>query len=149
VTTATVSQRIVAFLIDLVPIVFVASVMGILWRTSSLPAVWMIPPPVVGAAYFLLRDVTGASPGKAALGLRVVAKDGGESSVGQRVLRNVVFVLGPVVAIVPGLKTWMIVTVPVSSLVLLDFVFLLIQGERFSDKMAGTKVVRVSSHRAA
>lgn len=92
-------------------------------------------------AYWLFRDVNGASLGKLVVGTKVVGRNGGPASTQQRIVRNIVLVLPmlvdfiPVIGVFFGQGAFGLVS-------LLECIFLLATGERISDKLADTAVVR-------
>jgi uncharacterized RDD family membrane protein YckC len=124
-----------AVLIDAVPIIIVSLILG--W----VPIAGGMLVGLISIAYWLLRDINGASPGKMLLGLKVVRKDGSESGTQERILRNVTLIAGGVFALIPlaGL-----VLGPAIGLAMgiVELVFLLTQKERLGDRIAGTTVVR-------
>jgi uncharacterized RDD family membrane protein YckC len=139
---ASTAQRLLAYLIDVVPIV----VLGLILGSTSTTAIW------IAAAYLLLRDVGGASPGKLVLRLRVVGKDGASATVAQRVLRNVTLgAQAAAIAVVPlagfGLMGLIVRFVP-SLLLTIDGAYLLDKGLRLSDRLVGTRVVGSMKHGA-
>jgi len=91
-------------------------------------------------AWWLLRDLPGASLGKRLLGLKVVRRDGSPSDVRARLLRNLTLIPGPLFSLIPiaGL------TGPVVSLclVLVEVGFLVLRHERLGDRLAGTMVIQ-------
>jgi uncharacterized RDD family membrane protein YckC len=126
--------RVAGYLIDVLPTLLLALV-------AWIPIVGIIFMGLVLVPYWLLRDVTGGSLGKLLLGLKVVARDGSPATVGARILRNVPLILGPACAIVPFLGY--IFTIPVSgTVILIEGIMLLSQGERLGDRLAKTIVVR-------
>jgi len=100
---------------------------------------------VVGFAYMLLKDglLDGASPGKKALGLRVVAVDSGAGATyGDSLKRNLIFAIPNLITIVPVLG---VMIAPVLAL-LVYLVELYIagmdpRGRRYGDHIARTQVV--------
>ncbi len=124
-------SRVLAWIIDVIPALVLGIVVG-----------WV---PILGGivlvAYWLLRDITSASLGKLALGLRVVAKNGTPAEQGARVLRNLPLAIGPAFMIIPlaGLALGPVIALIVNFI---EGVFVLAQGERLGDKIAGTMVVR-------
>lgn len=133
-TSADKSLRAAAYLIDIVP-AFLISLFGVI------PVLGAILAGLLMAPYWLLRDVTSASPGKLLLGLRVVSKDGKPPAKGKLVLRNLLLSIGPGILIIPLLG--MFVGPVVGFIVIvLETIFLLTQGERLGDRWAGTVVVK-------
>lgn len=97
--------------------------------------------PLVAITFHLLRDTTGASPGKSLLGMKVMAKDGAEAPNSSRVLRNVLFAIPAAFMILPiighvigGLLSF--------ALVVTELIMLLSTGERIGDRIANTVVIK-------
>lgn len=99
---------------------------------------WLFLGSALVLAYFTLFDaIAGATPGKMALGLRVLGPDGGKPSLGQALKREAFTVVGSIPFIGPllaiGAWAWIIVTIRQSPIR---------QGKH--DLLAeGTRVVRV------
>jgi len=132
-------QRIVAFVIDAVIIVVSAGMIGYTVQLAGIRAWgggWLVT-----AVGLLLKDIFGASPGKFIVGLRVVGKDAKDTNFGRRLARNVPLALAPAVADIPVLNN-AIVGLTATFIACVDGVFLLLQGDRIGDKIAGTSVVR-------
>lgn len=127
--------RIGAVLIDVVPIIIVSIILGFV------PIAGAILAGLISIAYWLLRDINGASLGKMLLGLKVVRKDGSESGTQERILRNVTLIAGGVFSLIPLAG---IVLGPAIGLCvgIVELVFLFTQKERLGDRIAGTTVVR-------
>jgi len=140
--SATPGQRAGGYLLDLIPPMLVVLPLQLLhfipvvgtFLASFLAGIVLFP-------YWLLRDVTGASPGKHFLGLRVAAKDGGAATTGSRILRNLPLAVGPALLLIPVLGAFMapVVAIP---LVLTETILVLSKNERLGDKIAGTVVVK-------
>ena len=135
---AGVELRAGAYIIDLAPAMVVSFCLS--WLPSG-GTVWA---GVFLLAWWLLRDITGASIGKRMLGLRVVLQDGGESGPRERILRNVTLIGGPVSMLIPvaatvaGSAMGLVITViEIASLVMLK--------RRLGDMMAGTAVIKKSA----
>jgi uncharacterized RDD family membrane protein YckC len=109
---------------------------GLIW----LPAGGPFLSGVVLAAWWLLRDLTGASPGKLLLGLRVVRQDNSPSDLRQRMLRNITLVPGPLLSLI-GIAGFGGPAISV-CLILVEVGFLWVRHERLGDRLAGTMVVR-------
>jgi uncharacterized RDD family membrane protein YckC len=90
----------------------------------------------------LLRDLTGASLGKKALGLLVVKKDGTPSGTKERLLRNVPIAIGPAMLIIP-LPDSIMARIIAGFLILIEAVLLFVKKERLGDMLAGTSVTKV------
>ena len=86
---ASVSERIGAYILDalLITVVVVA--------VFYLAAPWRAYTGFATVAFVLFRDITGQSPGKRNLGLRVLRLDGSTPAVWALVLRNVTLAFGP------------------------------------------------------
>ena len=133
-----VGARVGAYLIDVIPAVIVAVILG--W----IPIVGAIMAGFVLLAYWLLRDITGSSLGKLVLGLKVVRKDGQESGTKERLLRNITLVIGPALLIIP--LAGMVLAPIIAGLIgLTEAVLLLAKKERLGDMLAGTTVVKKSA----
>ncbi len=126
--------RVCAYLIDCIP----AMLIGLL---NLIPIAGAVICGLLSTPYWLLRDVTGASLGKLVLGLRVVSKDGSNSTVGQRVLRNLTLAIGPALLIIPLLGI-MLCAIIGGVIGLVEIIFFLTQRERLGDRFAKTAVVR-------
>ena len=127
--------RIGAVLIDVIPIIIVSVVFG--W----IPIAGLMLTGLIGIAYWLLRDINGASLGKILLGLKVVKKDLSPSETKDRILRNVTLVPGYVMMLIP-LAGYVLAPAISFCMGVLELVFLLTQKERLGDRIAGTTVVR-------
>jgi uncharacterized RDD family membrane protein YckC len=97
--------------------------------------------PLCAVTYHLLRDIQGQSPGKYLIGMRVISKTGGDSTNGQRVLRNLPLAVPAMFMIIPiighfigGLLGFVIVTT--------ELIMLLAAGERLGDRLANTMVIK-------
>ena len=127
--------RCCGYLIDMVPAMLVGILLGLV------PVAGPMLTGIVLIAYWLLRDINGASPAKMLLGLRVVSKGGGESSAQERILRNVTLIVGPVFLLIPlaGVVVGPLIT---CGTLVLELFFLITRKERLGDMLAGTAVVR-------
>ncbi len=92
-------------------------------------------------AYWLLRDVGGASIGKLLLGLEVRNADGTESTTGARLLRNITLVVGWALFALP-LIGFLLGTPVILLMVLAEIIMLLATGNRLGDRLGKTIVVR-------
>src|SRR5262245_41653013 len=90
------SRRIVAFLIDSVPALVIASVL------NAFPPLNLFAAAACGG-WFLLRDVKGASIGKRIMGLEVLSKSGQRASTGQLIGRNIPFALPCIALVIPAI----------------------------------------------
>ncbi len=128
------SQRAFGYLIDVLPLLLIGLI-------SLIPFVGIILYGFILIFYWLLRDITGGSLGKMAMGIKVVAKDGGPASMGARILRNATLAVPGLVLAIP-LVGYIGGPVCGSTMVLLEVFMLLGSGERVGDKIAGTVVVK-------
>ena len=135
---ATKEQRFITYLIDVIPAFFVSILFG--W----IPILGAILVGMILGSYWLLRDVTGGSLGKLALGLRVRSRDGSEAGVGSRILRNLPIAFGPALLILP-LIGYVLAPTIAFLLIITETIMLLTQGERLGDRLAGTGVFRLDS----
>jgi uncharacterized RDD family membrane protein YckC len=128
-------MRIGGYLIDVIPTVLMGLVLG--W----IPIIGAVILGFVLLAYWLLRDITGASLGKLVLGLVVVKKDGTPSGTKERILRNLPLAIGPAMLIIP-LAGYVIAPSVAGIIVLTEIVLLLAKQERLGDMLAGTTVIK-------
>lgn len=126
--------RVAGYFIDVVP----AVVLGLV---ALIPFIGLICAGLLLVPYWLLRDITGASLGKLALGMRVVRQDGQPASKGALMLRNLPLIAAPACMLIPFLGYFLFGPVAI-IVVLIEGILLLSQGSRLGDKMAGTVVVR-------
>ena len=134
IVVASKASRIAGYLIDVgISLLFIVFL--------AIPVIGQFIFGIAGAIFFLFRDINGASPGKILLGNEVIARNGSKASGKQKVLRNLLLALPDIAEIIPigGL-----VLGPVAVLVIfgLETVVLVATGERLSDKIAGTMVVK-------
>lgn len=92
-------------------------------------------------AYWLLRDIHGASLGKLMLGLRVVQCDGQPATAGALMLRNLIYAAPHLLHFIPYLGTFLIIflIVPLKSL---EALLVAATDRRLGDRMAGTIVIK-------
>ena len=126
--------RICAYLIDCIPVVLL-SFLNLIPIAGPMMCGFLVTP------YWLLRDVTGASLGKLMLGLKVLNKDGSDSTTRQRVLRNVTLAAGPAFLIIPLIGIVLFAVIG-GILGLIEIIFFLTQRERLGDRLAKTTVVK-------
>lgn len=127
-------RRVIAFLIDVVPMMLVALV-------HFVPIIgWMLYG-LIHACYWLFRDFAGASLGKAALGAYVTREDGSPATTMQCVLRNVPLAIPGIIGMVPLIGIFF---EGVSALIIFggEALLLLLTGRRLGDWIAGTTVYR-------
>ncbi len=92
------------------------------------------------AAYWLCRDLLRPSLGKKALGLEVVGMNGERATDQQLILRNIPFVIAPLVSMIPFLG--IVASPPIGLLVMVgELVMFITQGQRFGDQLAKTQVL--------
>lgn len=130
-----VGLRAGAYLIDVIPAIIAAVVLG--W----IPILGGVLLGFILGAYWLLRDIKGASLGKMLLGLHVVRKDGAPSTEKQRILRNITIAAGPLLLVIP-LGGLFIAPIVAFILIVTEIVLLLSKKERLGDMLAGTTVVK-------
>jgi uncharacterized RDD family membrane protein YckC len=126
--------RVGAMLIDLL----IALIPAVL---DMIPGIGQALYGLILAVYWLMRDINGASFGKALLKMRVVDQSGAPSTTRQRILRNVPLALPAIGMAIPFLG---LVLGPLAegSALIIESVVLLLAGRRIGDMIAGTKVVR-------
>ena len=127
-------RRVLAFLIDIVPMLLI----GLLHFVPIIG--WMVHG-LLHALYWLLRDVNGSSPGKAVLGTYVASRDGGASTRGQRILRNVTLAAPGFLGMIPLIGVVLEFFLAL-ALFGLEGLLLLTTGKRLGDRIAGTTVLR-------
>jgi uncharacterized RDD family membrane protein YckC len=132
--SAGVELRAGAYLIDLAP------AMVISFCATFLPVGGTTAAGVLLLAWWLLRDITGASVGKRMLKLRVVRQDGSESGPRERVLRNVTLIGGPVFMLIP-VSTGVMGSVTGLILIVIEMAALVMLKRRLGDMLAGTAVI--------
>ena len=125
---ASIGQRFGAFLVDLVismVIVFAGLVVGVLLYVGGFAAFVFI----IAHFIFVVWLVTtrGQSPGKMAIGIKIVKTDGSSAKLGSVLLREII---GKIVSAI---------------VLLLGFIWILFDGKRqgWHDKIAETVVVKV------
>jgi uncharacterized RDD family membrane protein YckC len=128
------TKRIVGFLVDVIPSLFLGLI-------NLLPVLGWIVHGFLSALYWLLRDITGASLGKMVTGSIVVREDGGPASTAQKILRNLPWAIPGFVGMIPlvGIIFEMILGVVILGI---EGILLFATGRRLGDRLAGTTVVR-------
>ena len=136
-------HRLLGGLIDVVVIAGLGAGAGLVMRGATPSPLFFVVGRLLIAAYLLVRDVTGASPGKHRMKLAVVAADGSPADVVQRVLRNVTVAVAPLSAGIPFAMqlSWL--------LVLVEVALVLLGRARLGDLLAQTKVVSTAPAAAA
>ena len=126
--------RCLGYLVDFAPTVCVSVLLY--W----LPLGWGRFAGILLLLWWLLRDISGASPGKRMFGLRVIAISGAQTTVAQRIVRNATLIAAPVLMILQ-LNESSVALVPVGT-ILFETALLLTLGRRLGDRIAGTDVVK-------
>jgi uncharacterized RDD family membrane protein YckC len=130
---ANTSQRLFAGFVDVGPLMLISLVGSVLMAPFDPSAV---AARLIAAAGLLLKDITGASPGKWLAGLRVTDRDGRPAGTVRRVLRNVTIAAVLVLLGVPILGRFAAV------ICLIEMALVLVRRDRLGDRLAGTTVVR-------
>jgi uncharacterized RDD family membrane protein YckC len=127
-------RRVIAYVIDLVPMILLAVL-------HFLPIVGWMFYGLIHACYWLFRDYTGASLGKAALGAYVTSEDGSPSTTRQRIIRNVPLAIPGIIGMIPLVGIFFEAAF---ALVIFggESLMLLLTGRRLGDYLAGTTVYR-------
>lgn len=135
--------RLAACLIDAVPAIVMLVLFG--W----IPIAGPMLAGLLLTVYWLLRDISGRSLGKLALGLVVVKRDGQPSEIKDRILRNLTLVIGPVLLILPFVG--MVLGPAVAGVMgVSELIVLIVKQERLGDMLAATAVfTEVPAARAA
>jgi|SRR5215475_3617718 len=133
-TFASKGSRFGGFLIDIAITLLIAFLLII-------PVIGQEIVGILWIAYFLFRDINGASPGKMALGNTVISKTGGPATSMQKIGRNFLLVLPDLALLIPGLGYF---ASPLVFLLILGIegITLLTTNERLSDKLANTMVIK-------
>lgn len=126
---------ILALLLCMIPLILVGWIPFVGWIILWLGI------PVVNITFHLLRDITGTSPGKFLLGLKVVNKNGTEAPTSARVLRNILFAIPGLCMFVPLVGHFIGILVGF-VIVITEIIMLLTQNERVGDRFANTMVIR-------
>jgi uncharacterized RDD family membrane protein YckC len=125
-------RRVLAYLIDAVPIVLLAVL-------HLLPVIgWMLYG-LIHACYWLLRDYNGASIGKSVMGSMVVDESGGPATTQQRILRNLPLAIPGLLGMIPFIGIF----IEAGFAVVIftgEAILLLATGRRLGDRIAGTNV---------
>jgi uncharacterized RDD family membrane protein YckC len=139
---ASIDRRLFAYAIDILVAWALSSALGA--GSKGSPMIW------AGVTFLLLRDLAGASPGKLILGMRVVRRDSPNRSagVGRRLGRNLVMALAAARAVpwpIGGPWAFQALTLIAAVAHVFDGGHLWDTGERLSDRVFGTAVVRRSA----
>jgi uncharacterized RDD family membrane protein YckC len=134
---ASVVVRALGYLIDLLP-TFLAIPFFLI------PILGQIVAGALLCAYWLLRDINGASLGKTALGCRVATMRKGEETLQkQRIFRNLPLTIIPLSLMIPFIGFFLVLLVgPI--VIVLETISLLTTGRRIGDMLAGTTIVMKS-----
>ena len=128
-------NRLAAGVIDALLIAAVFVAFGFVMRGSTPSPLFLVLGRLAIAAFLLLRDLPGASPGKRRRRLQVVSATGAPAPAGSLVLRNVTLAVAPLSAGIP-------VAVQVAwLLVLAESVLAALGRARLGDLLAQTRVV--------
>jgi uncharacterized RDD family membrane protein YckC len=126
--------RIVAFLLD--------EIIGIILGTVALvPVIGQLVGGFLLTVFWLFRDVNGGSPGKMALGLVVVNRSGGASTIKQRITRNLPFAISIAPLVVPFVGYEIAIVLELIAITL-EVGSLLFTGDRLADRLVGTTVAK-------
>ena len=130
---ANTSQRLFAGFVDVGPLMAITIVGSILMSPFDPSAV---AARLLAGVGLLMKDITGASPGKWLAGVRVTDRDGRPASMVRRVLRNVTIA-----------AVLLLLGVPVAGrlaavVCLIEMALVLLQRDRLGDRLAGTAVIR-------
>ncbi len=127
-------RRVLAYLIDIVPMLVLAIV-------HFIPILGWMFYGLLHALYWLLRDINGASPGKSVMGSYVGTESGSVSTNQQRILRNVPLAIPGLLGMIPllGLPIEFFAALAIFGL---EAILLLTTGRRLGDRLAGTNVFR-------
>jgi uncharacterized RDD family membrane protein YckC len=131
---AGVELRAGAYLIDLAPAMVLSLCLSWLQDGGTIVA------GVVLLAWWLFRDITGASLGKRMLKLRVVRQDGADSGPRERILRNVTLIGGPVAMLLPVTGTF-VGSFAGLVITLIEMATLVLLKQRLGDMLAGSAVI--------
>ncbi|HEX4169358.1 MAG TPA: RDD family protein [Bryobacteraceae bacterium] len=127
-------RRVAAYLIDIIPMLFLALV-------HLLPIFgWMLYG-LIHVCYWLLRDINGASPGKLVVGSYVANADGTASTTSQRIMRNVPLALPGIIGMIPLIGIFFEFGFAV-IIFAGEAILLLATGRRLGDRLANTQVFR-------
>ena len=123
--------RLIAALIDFV-------IGAVLVAIGLVPGVNILAS-LIDTAFWLLRDINGASPGKAIMGLEVKTQGGRTPTKFALMLRNLPF--APlIIQIIPVIGN---IILPIVGLIaFIELILILVSDRRIGDYLAGTKVMK-------
>jgi uncharacterized RDD family membrane protein YckC len=130
---ANTSQRVVGGLIDVAPLLVVTAIIGVFAGPLD---VSMTATRIIAGLGLLLKDVTGASPGKWLVGVRVADREGGPAGRGRRIARNLTLACAPLLI---GVR---VLGVLGAVVCFVEIALVLANRDRLGDRLAGTAVVR-------
>ena len=130
-------RRAIAYVLDLAPVLVLATL-------HFIPFLGWITFGALTSAWWLLRDINGASLGKSILGSMVLSESGHPCTTNQLILRNVTLAIPGILHMIPLLG---ILIGPIAALIIwpIEILVLLITGRRIGDRLAGTDVFRKSA----
>lgn len=131
---ADILTRLVAYFID-------ALVSVLILVIAAIPIVGQLVAGAALIAYWLLRDSSGASIGKRALGLRVVLKTDAPAPRQALIMRNSLFVIPAALLMIP-LIGYFLSGVTNVLLGVSELLMMVTRRERLGDVIAGTKVIK-------
>ena len=136
-TLASASERTGAYILDALMITVVAIALFYL----AMP--WRAYTGFATVAFVLFRDITGQSPGKRILGLRVLRLDGSAPAVWALVLRNVTLAFGPLASeFMPHSRMSKVLQI----IVLVEIAAVWSTRRRIGDHLAGTVVCETNDN---
>ncbi len=139
---ADVGTRFLGILIDAIPILIITSIFWVSPFLFWIPVFGLMMVGLLGGAYWLLRDIKGASLGKMAMGTRVFSKSGGEASTQSLIMRNLPIAAPYALLLIPFVGYF--IYGPVAFIVgIVELVMYFTQGERLGDKIANTIVLKI------
>ena len=127
-------RRAVAYLLDLAPVIVLATL-------HFIPFLGWITFGALTSAWWLLRDINGASLGKSIVGSTVLTEGGHLCTTNQLILRNVTLAIPAILHMIP---LFGILIGPIAALIIwpVEILLLLVTGRRIGDRLAGTDVFR-------
>lgn len=153
---ADLGKRFIGILIDAIPVIILAFVLGAVFRPTVLISSGPGGVSVIGgysyayyllmgllfAGYFLVRDVLagpGQSFGKKIAGTRVIKEDGSPFTITDSIKRNLPGSIGNLLQIIPG---FYLVSTPISGIIgLIELVLVIMTKQRIGDKLFKYHVV--------
>jgi uncharacterized RDD family membrane protein YckC len=128
-------QRVAGWAID-------ALIAGVPALLGLVPVIGQAVIGLLLSAYWLLRDIGGASLGKRAAGTRIYSTSGTPATPSQRILRNLPLILPELLLMIPVIG---MALGPAAAIAIwgMEAVVLLLTRRRIGDRLAGTMIVRV------